>query len=93
MYAEGDELWTEAAELGSIDALFNLGVAYFLGNWVQQDEAKAVEFYTKAARRGHFESRHNLGSFEAQKKGNHFRVSSKALSDLDLGENGGREFP
>ena len=45
------ELWTEAAELDSIQALFNLGVAYEHGNGVEQDTAKAAEFYTKAATR------------------------------------------
>ena len=38
------ELWTEAAELGSIEALFNLGDAYYHGDGVQEDKAKAVEF-------------------------------------------------
>ncbi|EJK54548.1 hypothetical protein THAOC_25814 [Thalassiosira oceanica] len=47
------ELWTEAVELGSIDALFQLGIAYDTGKGVKQDKAKAVEFYEKAAMRGH----------------------------------------
>ena len=64
------ELWTEAAELGSIHALLNLGYAYDLGEGVQQDKAKAVEFWTKAAIQGHVIARHNLGCLECQ-KGNH----------------------
>ncbi|EJK55255.1 hypothetical protein THAOC_25029, partial [Thalassiosira oceanica] len=43
------ELFTEAVELGSIDALFSLGNAYFNGDGVQQDKDKGVYFLTKAA--------------------------------------------
>ena len=76
------ELWTEAAELGSIEALFSLGVAYRRGDGVQQDEATAAEFHKKAAMRGHVESRHYLGLIEGD-KGNydravrHFLISAK----------------
>ena len=75
-------LWTEAAELGSIEALFNLALAYERGNVVEKDEMKAAEFYTKAAIQGHVESRYNLGCIEA-KKGNvnravrHWLISAK----------------
>ena len=61
------ELWTEAAELGSIDALYNLGLAYDRGIEFQQDETKAAELYRKAAIHGHAQSRHNLGCLEWQK--------------------------
>ena len=77
------ELYTEAAELGSIDALYSLGNAYDLGYGVlQKDEAMAAEFHKKAAMRGHVESRHNLGCMEAQKKNynralRHWLISSK----------------
>ena len=55
------ELWTEASELGSVDSLHSLGNAYRLGNGVQEDNAKAVEYFKKAAMQGHVGSRHNLG--------------------------------
>ncbi|EJK63031.1 hypothetical protein THAOC_16336 [Thalassiosira oceanica] len=76
------ELWTEAAELGSIGALFNLGNAYRLGEGVQEDEAKALEFYKKAAMQGHVESRHNLGCFEEEMRNydsaiRHLLISAK----------------
>ena len=58
------ELWTEAAELGSIDTLFNLGFAYYYGRGVGQNLAKGVEFYKKAAMRGCAVSRFFLGSIE-----------------------------
>jgi len=76
------KLWTEAAELGSIDALYHLGVAYYRGEGVQQDAAKAAEFYTKAAMQGHVVSRHNLGGCEGDKLNHdravrHFLISAK----------------
>ena len=76
------ELYAEAAELGSISALFSLGKAYSDGNGVQEDKAKAVQFYKKAAMQGHAESRHNLGCDEAGKVNHdlavrHFLISAK----------------
>ena len=70
------------AELGSIGALYNLGVGYDEGDGVEKDKAKAVELWTKAAMQGGVESRHNLGSYEME-KGNcdralkHFLISAK----------------
>ena len=46
------ELWTEAAELGWIGALCSLGNAYYLGDGVQKDEAKAIQFWRKVAMQG-----------------------------------------
>ncbi|EJK67740.1 hypothetical protein THAOC_11189, partial [Thalassiosira oceanica] len=54
------DLYTEAAELGSIQALFNLGNSYYF----QQDEKRAVQFWSKAAMQGHVLARHNLGLYE-----------------------------
>ncbi|EJK68446.1 hypothetical protein THAOC_10374, partial [Thalassiosira oceanica] len=75
-------LWTEAAELGSLKALYNLEVAHERGLGVQGDEKKSTEFYRKAAMQGHVASRHNLGGYEGR-KGNHdpavrhFLISAK----------------
>ena len=76
------ELYTEATELGSSDALYNLGNAYELGEGVGKDKAKAVHLLSKAAMQGHVESRHKLGFLEAD-EGNydravrHFLISAK----------------
>ncbi|EJK57190.1 hypothetical protein THAOC_22795, partial [Thalassiosira oceanica] len=59
------ELWTEASELGSIEALFDLGNAYYNGDGVQEDNAKGIEFWSEAAMQGHVGSRHSLGNHEA----------------------------
>ena len=61
------ELWTEAAELGSAEALFSLGIAYDHGEGVGQDIATAAKFYEKAAMQGHVEGRHNLACIEGEK--------------------------
>ncbi|EJK75794.1 hypothetical protein THAOC_02473, partial [Thalassiosira oceanica] len=79
------EFWTEAAELGSIDALYNLGVAYALGEGVEKNRAKAAEFYTKAAMQGHAPSRYNLGYFEGQ-RGNHVRAARHYLISAKMGD-------
>ena len=79
------ELWEEAAELGSIKALFNLAVAYSRGEGVEKDEAKAVEFYKKAAVQGHVESRTNLGCYEWD-KGNDDRAVRHFLISAKMGE-------
>ena len=76
------ELFTEAAGLGSTPALFNLGYAYYNGEGVEANKAKAVECYSKAAMQGHVESRYNLGCSEGMKENpdravRHWMVAAK----------------
>ena len=81
-------LWEEAAELGSVDALFNLGYAYDRhdrGEVVGQVTLKGVEFYKKAAMRGHVDSRHFLVCFEG-KKGNHDRAFRHFMISAKMGD-------
>ena len=78
------ELWTEAAELGSIEALYKLGPAYYHGNGVQEDKAKGLRFFEKAAMQGHVESRHNLGAIEAE-KGDYDRAVKHFLITAKIG--------
>ena len=78
------ELWTEAADLGSIDALYHLGNSYFNGDGVQQDMAKGAELYRKAALHGHVLSRHNLGCLE-EEKGNYDRAVRHFLISANMG--------
>ena len=59
------ELWTEAAELGSIEAHFDLGLSFSKGEkGVQQDRAEAARYFELAAMKGHVAARHNLGCQE-----------------------------
>ena len=78
------KLREEAAQLGSIEALFNLGNSHRLGKGVEQDMAKAAQFYTKAAMQGHVIARHNLGSLEGQ-KGNYDRAVRHWLISAKMG--------
>ena len=78
------ELWAEAAELGSVEAIYRLGVSYQRGDGVEQNTAKAAEFYEKAAMQGHVESRHNLGSYEGR-KGDSDRAVKHFLISATLG--------
>jgi len=76
------KLWTEAAELGSIEALYNLGVLYYTGEVVEQDKVKGIQFWTKAAMQGEVDSRHNLGCIEGQRRNRdcavrHLLISAK----------------
>ena len=79
------ELWTEAAELGSIEALFELGMACGRGDGVGQDRAKSTEFYTKAAMQEHPNSRYNLGYFELE-RGDYGRAMRHLLISAKMGE-------
>ncbi|EJK43958.1 hypothetical protein THAOC_37548 [Thalassiosira oceanica] len=78
------ELWMEAAELGSIDALFNLGKSYRLGEGVGKNIAKAAKFYTKAAMQGHVGGRHDLGVHDFE-EGNYDRAVRHVLISAKMG--------
>ena len=76
------ELWEEAAELGSIEAIHVLGGLYYRGLGVRKDKAKGIQLYEKAAMQGYVESRHNLGKIEGLSRNNkralkHLLISAK----------------
>jgi TPR repeat protein len=50
-----------AAEQGSADAQFNLGVMYAKGFGVTQDYAEAMKWYKQAAEQGYVPAQYNLG--------------------------------
>ena len=85
------ELWTEAAELGSIHAHYELGETYYLGDGVEQDKPRGIHYWQQAAMKGHTLSRHNLGVIEC-KEGNyevalqHFMISVKMGHEGSLNE-------
>ena len=76
------ELWTEAAELGSLEAHFKLGHVYYTGNDVDEDKPRGTHHWQQAAMQGHTPSRHSLGAVEF-KEGNyelavrHWMISAK----------------
>ena len=52
----------EAAENGDAEAQCKLADAYFLGNGVEQDEPKAVEWFRKSAEQGYAVAEYALGN-------------------------------
>ncbi len=64
-YLKGDydaayEEWLPLAELGDVEAQFNLGVMYDEGAGVDQDLAIAADWYQKAAEQGFIDAQANL---------------------------------
>ncbi|EJK77844.1 hypothetical protein THAOC_00296 [Thalassiosira oceanica] len=82
---KGVELYTEAVELGSVEALFNLGVVYDDGEGVQQNKAKAAECWTKAAIQGCPLSRHKIGCVEINDRGRYDRAVKHFLIAAKMG--------
>ena len=76
------ELYTEAAELGSLEAHNLLGHTYYHGKSVEEDKPRAIHHLQQAAIQGHANSRNNLGCVEVV-NGNyglalrHFMISAK----------------
>jgi uncharacterized protein len=65
-YLKGDyqaayEEWLPLAELGDVEAQYNLGVMYDEGAGVEQDLATAAAWYRKAAEQGFVDAQTNLG--------------------------------
>jgi TPR repeat protein len=60
--AERDALLCKAGELGSLHAQRDLGALYATGNWTgPKDSVQAVQWYRRAAERGHADAQYNLG--------------------------------
>ncbi|EJK70277.1 hypothetical protein THAOC_08375 [Thalassiosira oceanica] len=83
------ELWTEAAELGSLDAHYSLGDSYYYGDGIEEDEPRGIHHWQQAAMRGDAVSRHKLGAVEHYNGDyelavQHFMISAKVGYDLSL---------
>jgi TPR repeat protein len=60
--AERDALLLRSGELGSLEAQRDLGALYATGDWTgPRDSVRAVEWYRRAAERGHPDAQYNLG--------------------------------
>jgi TPR repeat protein len=73
-YLKGDyqaafEEWLPLAELGDIEAQYNLGVMYDEGTNVAQDLGKAADWYRRAAEQGFVDAQANLGMMYYQGQG------------------------
>ena len=53
------ELWTEAAELGSNKAHYELGRMYYTGDGVEEDKPRGIRHFQQAAMKGDVLSRYN----------------------------------
>jgi len=60
-YAKAVEYWAQVAELGFVNAQYNLAVCYDNGYGVAKDFEKAVYWYDKAAQQNDLKSQYNLG--------------------------------
>ncbi|EJK44471.1 hypothetical protein THAOC_36980, partial [Thalassiosira oceanica] len=83
------ELWTEAAELGSVNAYFQLGVLYYNGNDIEEDKPRGIHHWQQAAMKGDVFSRHMLGAVENidgnhQPATQHWMISAKMGSEKSL---------
>ena len=84
------ELWTEAAELGSIKALSKMGAAYYFGRrGLSPDKSKGVRYLESAAMQGGVESRHLLGLGEmcdvkVDRAVRHYLIAAKMGYDKSL---------
>ena len=78
-------LWTEAAELGLLDAHNHLGIIYYSGDGFEQDKPRGTHHWQQAAMKGHAESRHWLGTvdFEA---GNYALAVQHLMISAKMGE-------
>ena len=85
------ELWTEAAELGSLDAHCNLGVVYYNGDDVEEDKQRGIEHWQQGAMKGDVGSRHSLAIVEYD-NGNcelavqHWMISAKMGHEVSLND-------
>jgi hypothetical protein len=86
---EGDhdtafEYYTKAAELGDMEAHHRLGMMYYNGEGVEDDEEKKVYHYEKAAIGGHPWARYNLGCIE-EENGNMKKAVKHFIIAANLG--------
>ena len=63
-YSCAFEYWTKAADLGYVEAHYQLADLYRDGEGVEKDEKKEIHHLEEAAVGGHPKARHNLGCDE-----------------------------
>ncbi len=79
------EYWTKAAELGDVDAHYNLSLLYQIGHGVEKDETKRVYHLEEAAIAGHPHARFNLGTHEWNNNNNAERAVKHFIIAASLG--------
>ena len=84
-YGAAFEYWTKAAELGDVDAHYNLSLLYQNGQGVEKDETKRVYHLEEAAIAGHPHARYNLGTHEWNNNNNAERAAKHFIIAASLG--------
>eukprot|EP00435_Cladocopium_sp_Y103_P040309 s231_g10.t4 len=78
------ELWAKEAANGDCTAQFNLGLAYYRGDLVQQDLSKCEQLWESAARQGDDMARENLATLRE-----HMKLAAKRIT---IGNGGVKQF-
>eukprot|EP00984_Skeletonema_dohrnii_P006903 scaffold2462_cov120-Skeletonema_dohrnii-CCMP3373.AAC.8 len=65
-YVGAFNYWTKAAELGDVDAHYNLSLLYYMGQGIEEDLEKEVYHLVGAAIAGHLDARSKLGCIEGR---------------------------
>jgi tetratricopeptide (TPR) repeat protein len=84
-HEEAIQYYTKAAELGDMDAHYNLSISYHLGRGVEKDETKQKHHLEKAAIGGHHLARYNLGCIEDREIGTFHRANQHWIIAANLG--------
>ncbi len=87
------EEWLSLAEEGHSGALLNIGVLYEKGLGVDQDAAKAMEWFRKAADKGEIAAYHNIGVLYRDGRGvpqDHVEAAKWFLKAAENGDTYGR---
>jgi cell division septation protein DedD len=77
--------WVTPAARGDADALFNMGQAYRLGRGVPLDPKAAVDYYRRAADKGHVAATTNLG-ITLWQQGRKTEALTRLRTAADLGD-------
>ena len=62
-------MFSALAREGNVEAQFRIGIMHDKGRGVPENDAKAIEWFRKAAERGHLEGQINLGVMYARGQG------------------------
>lgn len=82
----------KAAENGNLKAYNALGMMYLSGKGVYQDSTKGLDWYTRAAEKGHAASQFNLGQIYSAGYGGVKVDNNSALIWFIIAESNGNKF-
>ena len=84
-YESAFKYWTKAAELGDVEAHYNLSIMYKKGQYVEKNEKKEIFHLEEAAIGGHAYARYNLGCHE-ERNGEMVRAVKHWIINANLGD-------